>query len=61
VQGRTSTVDVEISTAVLLSGISMEATHSFLNLLNIATNHTSTCYKLYRIVVHPVVYEASVQ
>jgi len=61
VQGRTSTVDVEISTAVLLSGVSMEATHSFLNLLKIATNHTSTCYNLYRIVVHPLVYEASIQ
>ncbi len=61
VQGRTSTVDVEISTAVLLSGVSMESTHSFLKLLKIATNHTSTCYNLYRFVVHPIVYEASIK
>jgi len=61
VQGWTSTVDVEISTAVLLSGVYIEATQSYLNLLKIATNHTSTCYNLYRFVVHLIVYKASIQ
>jgi hypothetical protein len=44
-QGRTSTVDVEISTAVLLSGMALDAVHSFLTLLRIATNHQTTVYR----------------
>jgi hypothetical protein len=41
-KGRTSRIDVEISTAILLSGITIESTQSFLSLVNIATNHQTT-------------------
>jgi hypothetical protein len=43
--GRTASIDYEISTAMLLSGVSMEATHSLLMLLKIATNHNTTSYR----------------
>ena len=41
-KGRTSRIDVELSTAILLSGIPIESTQSFLSLVNIATNHQTT-------------------
>jgi hypothetical protein len=45
VQGRTASIDVEISTSVLLSGMALDGVHSFLSLLRIATNHQTTVYR----------------
>jgi hypothetical protein len=44
-QGRTASIDVDLSAAIVISGLSLDAVQSFLALLQIISCHKTTIYR----------------
>jgi hypothetical protein len=56
-QGRTSSLDVQISTFSMLTGLRMNQTIEFFNKMKVATGSRSTFYRIQKAYVHPIIWQ----
>lgn len=56
-QGRTSSLDVQISTFSMLTGLRMNQTVEFLKKMKVASGSRSTFYRIQKAYVHPIIWQ----